>query len=395
MTNITNKKVTESNIPYYISNGKTNQLRINLLFTFMCFNEELSKEACPVTYSGGLAPGGLFKYEIISNLENHENFNQYKDLQLKEIIEDDIIKGSIISAIIGITQDEKTNVINIVNDEHYNDHNYEDILIDYIINNQNEKKYNAIIDVGGIILKYKPRDFINKIFSVLTNYIILYVLDGTRYIYNENQEQDRKYNNEIYENVFIFYDNKNCVGIDFKQPYKMHGLVIINNNNNITDTSQGIFRLRNINIGHTIDIFNCTNKVMNIIDIYLLLKENDINYKNSLINNAKIQCLKFIKRKRNNNIESFKELIYYDTIRYDELFYDLQKFNKQFLFSDIDYIDFDYDNLLTLNTHIQVETEKVTNTKLVIQQNNRLDFGLIRRNITETIKTYKNCILEL
>ena len=43
MINNKTTEVTESNIPYYISNGKTNQLRANLLFPFMCFNEEISK----------------------------------------------------------------------------------------------------------------------------------------------------------------------------------------------------------------------------------------------------------------------------------------------------------------------------------------------------------------
>lgn len=76
MTNITTNSVTESNVPYYISNGKTNQLRGNLLFPFMCFNEEMTKDVCPFTNYGGLARGGLFKYEIISNLDT-DSMNDY------------------------------------------------------------------------------------------------------------------------------------------------------------------------------------------------------------------------------------------------------------------------------------------------------------------------------
>jgi hypothetical protein len=68
MTNNKTTEVTESNIPYYISNGKTNQLRANLLFPFMCFNDEVTKEVCPYTNSGNLAKGGLIKYELVNTL---------------------------------------------------------------------------------------------------------------------------------------------------------------------------------------------------------------------------------------------------------------------------------------------------------------------------------------
>ena len=51
----------------------------------------------------------------------------------------------------------------------------------------------------------------------------------------------------------IIYDNKHTRGIDIKQPTIMKGLCTIDKWNNITDTAQAIFRLRNMNNGHNIN----------------------------------------------------------------------------------------------------------------------------------------------
>jgi hypothetical protein len=78
MINNTNKEIIESNIPYYISNGHTNKLRANLLFPFICFNEENSKYECPYHNNNKLANGGLFKYDFIRILDMESINNSIK-----------------------------------------------------------------------------------------------------------------------------------------------------------------------------------------------------------------------------------------------------------------------------------------------------------------------------
>lgn len=87
-----NKKNTETLIPYYISNGRTNQFRAGMLFPFMCYNLQDS-EHCPFTDNlEKIAYGGLLKYQIGTNInvgiitawiEKHivENYNKnvYKE----------------------------------------------------------------------------------------------------------------------------------------------------------------------------------------------------------------------------------------------------------------------------------------------------------------------------
>jgi hypothetical protein len=86
--NNTSKLITEANIPYYVSDGHTNKLRANLLFPFLCFNEEISQFSCPYTENGILSKGGLFKNTSIKNikLEEYHNIIEEKSFEIiKEI----------------------------------------------------------------------------------------------------------------------------------------------------------------------------------------------------------------------------------------------------------------------------------------------------------------------
>jgi len=90
MTNRSTNIVTKAEIPYYISDGHTNELRANLLFPFICFNESLSQYSCPFSQGGILTKGGLFKYVILENInlnEYHENIEELlgKKMQVKQI----------------------------------------------------------------------------------------------------------------------------------------------------------------------------------------------------------------------------------------------------------------------------------------------------------------------
>jgi hypothetical protein len=172
----------------------------------------------------------------------------------------------------------------------------------------------------------------------------------------------------------------------------MHGLITINKTNNLTEASQGIFRLRNINIGHTIDIYNCIGQRMNIIEIYNFLETNDIMNKEQSKSNSKLQCLKFLKRKVNNYFQSeYEELIYYSTIYNIP---NIDYFIKYMLFPNFKYNDFslNYSSLLNIN---QSEQQNI-NININVDIQNKMIYSIFARlvdmefSVFYTISDYLN-----
>ena len=279
------------------------------------------------------------------------NYNLFK-----EIIYDTVTKGSIISSLYGITRNNKLlNNIILYSTKDKTKKQIEDIFIQRILREDTLKKYSAVIDTAGLIINTISIDLATKIFNKFIElknkgkitYIknILYVNNhGERIIFNINNIiVNQKYNNEKYENCFIIYDNKHTVGIDFKQPPNMIGLISISKINNLTQVSQGIYRLRNINYGHFVDFYTDEDIVKDIpilkppdFDICRLetiisrLTQNDIYYKNNAESYMKIQSLKYINRNMNNmNKDTFIEEVFYDLITYDGNFLKINEFEDR------------------------------------------------------------------
>jgi len=241
MTNITSKKVTESNVPYYISNGKTNQLRSNLLFPFMCFNEKLSKEACPVTYSGGLAPGGLFKYEIISNLDTDSivtNINSKFDKSYIESLEKISREGTIgITSVISRISNLLDFLICINNNNIINYDEKNIMKYHPIINNNNDELDMSKIEDKSIYNDLSDK-YKNELLLVLQNYIVGLKKLGlikfelvdisidkeniiTKSFFNKYKNipnicKNHKVNEESRENIKRYSDISYELGINFK-----------------------------------------------------------------------------------------------------------------------------------------------------------------------------------
>ena len=67
LTKITGEMI-EAYIPYYLSDGSTNDLRANLIFPFVCFNERNPNIlSCP--YNINFGEGTLYKYSVGKNLD--------------------------------------------------------------------------------------------------------------------------------------------------------------------------------------------------------------------------------------------------------------------------------------------------------------------------------------
>lgn len=164
-------------------------------------------------------------------------------------------------------------------------------IIDNIIKIINKYNYNSLIDCGAILKEYANgialSEFIKKIKK---RYIIYITSKNIKMVYNTYTHSNYTYNNETYntEELFIYYDNQHIVGIDIKQPFILNGLVTIDSFNNFSAVAQGMYRLRNLNYGHTIDIMISNNlknvlinkyNIINRICILDYLLENDALYK--------------------------------------------------------------------------------------------------------------------
>jgi len=290
--------------------------------------------------------------------EDSSKFEKAEKSQLSEIVGDELTQNAIHSALLGAAQHELTSVIR-------RDDQTEDSLLAFLKEKGNLEKYSAVIDVAGIILKRSARQFIDEIYNHLPrDTVVLYVNEGARTIYDPNGESyEKEYQNDVFPRVFIVYDNKNCVGIDFKQPFQMHALVTINETNDITETSQGVYRLRNINIGHTFDFFDCCSSgERDIYGIHQILVANEKASKENLKEKASLQCLKFVKRQSSAYVEeSYFEKVYIETIAVDEKYIDEKTFYDTVLFKNLGHnLKFKSSEVSFLKTNLNfnVEVEK-------------------------------------
>ena len=319
---------------------------------------------------------GTVNFNIPHNIINELN-SKLNDIlnikQIKDIREDIKTKGSIISAILGITHAIPPRIFEY-NIEPENE------LLYFISDPQNLQRYDALIDAGGLILNTSVIDIVEIISSILFDTYILYKDNNEKYICINNIHT--KYNNEIFHKLFIYYDHKNCIGVDFKQPYKMHGLITVSNDNNLTQISQAIFRLRNLNIGHTIDYFVSTNLEIgsDVYKLYKILNEREYIYNLYTKTEMMIQCFKYIKRKKDIfNKDNYEEYIYYDTLKY----YDEYLSYENFINKEID--NYNLDNVEKI---INISIPKISNIKTNIQnaintENNIEDNIIIKKVIIE------------
>jgi hypothetical protein len=264
-------------------------------------------------------------YKIISSITEKSNkIEESKKYCLNKIKEDDSTEY-IFNAFFGVNKELKPLVI-------YNKirNLYEDVeksLIKYLFEKNNILKYDSLIDVGGFFIKKTVIEIVSNIyesFKGIKN--IIYLNDNDeKMIYNG---EENKYNGEI-NNIFIYYDNKHTIGIDFKQPYNMLGLITINYTNTLTEVSQGIFRLRNINSGHNINYFyndNVNSENIKLKYIYNKLIENGKKRKLITKNKMGYQCIKYLDRTINKTRKNYEEYIYYDL--YNQLNININTYNE-------------------------------------------------------------------
>ena len=306
--------------------------------------------------------------ELNGDISSNDTKIAQKSCQLYDIKKDIDGMEFIKVAIMGILYEPKIYT--------YDEYNKEEQLLNFIKKNINT--YNALIDTCGIIINKTPIEVIEFLYKIDKTRTYLYIdMNGIRMKYTPLKSIP--YNNELYNNLFIYYDNKNCVGIDFVQPYTMKGLITVNQSNNLTEISQGIFRLRNINIGHSVDFYisdmidivskanmSRDKKQIILINLYNRLVENDNIHKNNCKELIILQYIKYYNRMNELHIiKSYEELIYYETLPFE-----LETVEEET--SDEEYVNY-YSNMIT--------KELLTYTEFINK--------IIIDNINKKLKTYK------
>ena len=243
----------------------------------------------------------------------------------------------------------------------------------------NTDKYNVLIDACAFLVQYNNKD-IAKLISEIKNKSVIYLdSKNTKMIYHNNKHNiynEVKYRDLIQDgtNLIYYYSQQHIIGIDFKQPNILNGLVLINDKNNYTEVVQAIYRMRKLNRGHVSHIGYCGNNrdiISNIkspIDIenleiihddissktaknnlYSNLVNNDLRHLENTKNVSQFLMFKFFYRKYITNnyqetfltplykIENNREYIYSIIIKYFTQNYISQEFNYDEIYDINDY----------------------------------------------------------
>ena len=173
-------------------------------------------------------------------------------------------------------------------------------VYDHLDNNEN--KYNCLIDVEGVFKDINNRTVVEEIqkFEKYQDYHFIYLDNNDTICYfNKNSKK--------YANTFVFFSQRNIIGIDIKnQSLNWRGLVLTSDRSTYTNVAQGIFRMRKLNKGQIIDIMyfsNGSNSMINDKIKFLdQIKNNEmdgINYKDRFLD---LQILKFQLRDKYNQV---------------------------------------------------------------------------------------------
>jgi hypothetical protein len=278
---------------------------------------------------------------------------------------------SVYFALTGEYKNSENKIYNIKNN------NIEELYNIIKKNNNKHNIYSAIIDVSGLFKNMKNLDVVRMI-SSFDNYkdkYFVYLDDSdNKMVYHNNITS--KYNNETYsDTMFYYYSQKNIVGIDFKQPTQLRGLVIINPSNTYSEVAQGIYRLRKLNKGHIIDIVYESENEISKKDLYKQLYVNEktkINNKKKLL---ELQHFKFIIR---NTIKGQCKLSGNDNMTKD---YNLIYFENNIL-------PFFHDETISYSNRNNINKSKILNKINEILFNDCLMSDYKHINIKDTIDKY-------
>jgi hypothetical protein len=145
----------------------------------------------------------------------------------------------------------------------------------------NLNNYSAIIDTVGFFKNELNEHIAKKIYDIFSGTRDVIFIDENDNIYVFKNDLKIIYDsNYPYINPFIYYSQSHIIGIDIKQDNYpiMKGLCIIDEYSYYSQIAQAMFRLRKLNMGHSIDFINL-KKYREKEEIICYLRENEDNNK--------------------------------------------------------------------------------------------------------------------
>ncbi len=182
-------------------------------------------------------------------------------------------------------------------------------------------KYSVIIDCCALF-----KDIDNTMIALLLNaktkkHVIFLLSDNTKKICKGGIIFNYEYYPYKYDEIIYYYSQKHIVGIDFKQPSVLNGLLILNSSTKYTEVAQAIYRMRKLNKGHKCKIGIVTNKrdiIITTEKIYEIIKSNDEKFNANNTPLLHFQYLKcYYRQKSTNYTETDIQSYYMEKIKDD------------------------------------------------------------------------------
>jgi len=257
----------------------------------------------------------IFKIYIIYIIKTIEETIKIKNSSFFDIINSDVIWQVGYSGTINLNIPQNT----IMNYSKEIDKDYDEILGTYFAitgnyTNSKNELYNiiSIDDVYGYFSISRLRQcnvlidacaYLKDIDNVTVAKKLHLISGGKKVIFLLNDDSRKiiidgniiPYDETVYNmnEVIYYYSQRHIVGIDFKQPNILNGLVLIDDKNNYTQIAQAIFRMRKLNRGHIANIGYCGKiKDMDKNKLYKNLVKNDEEF---LLNTKNLVFLQFLK----------------------------------------------------------------------------------------------------
>jgi len=180
-----------------------------------------------------------------------------------------------------------------------NKSNIIDVDLKKLFNIELLNSYDALIDVCGYFYKVSNQEIAFNINRILNRDVIFIdEHDNKMIVINKKLE---KYNQYVdYVKPFFYYDQSHTVGIDIKQDNYpiLKGICIVDKYSIYSEVAQAMYRLRKLNLGHTISFilngFKVEDKIK-LFDVFIKNQKNQIDKEQTNLN---FQALKSDIRKK-------------------------------------------------------------------------------------------------
>ncbi len=198
-----------------------------------------------------------------------------------------------------------------------------DAIIKIFFNNPNLFNYNAIIDIVGLFKNISNTIIALQIFNYIKiakssyDFTVIF-LDENDIKYTIINDKIELYDQSInYPNPFFYYSQTHIIGIDLKQDNYpvLKGLCIVDNLTTYSEAAQSMFRLRKLNMGHTIDFLIIESNPIESYELLELFNCNENKQKQQKADYLNYQVIKSEIRKYRTGQECFID-IYKETVKH-------------------------------------------------------------------------------